>query len=284
MPFIESAAREGKLSFAPFQCKPKPNISHRSDFAHGPATWTYPHLPITMYPMSNKRRTPKRGPRGRFQILYEDQDLLVICKEPGLLTNSYKDDRKPTAERMLTGYLRKGSNRSWIRAYTVHRLDRETSGLLIFAKSKPVQQKLKENWKAVEKHYTAVVHGSLDEKSGKFASYLAENSDQVVFSTTDSTKGKWSETLFRVVKETPRFSLLDIKLMTGRKNQIRVHLAEAGHPIAGDPKYGEKRDRVARMALHARTLSFPHPHDGRRMEFEAPVPEEILGLVNERPG
>jgi len=230
--------------------------------------------------MTNKRKTPGRGRRGRFQILHEDQDLLVICKDPGLLTNSYKDDRKATAERLLTDYLRKGSNRSWIRAYTVHRLDRETSGLLIFAKSKVVQQKLKDNWKAVEKHYTAVVHGHLDQKTGKFASYLAENDNQVVHSTLDSAKGKWSETLYQVVKETPRFSLLDITLLTGRKNQIRVHLAEAGHPVAGDPKYGTKRDRAPRMALHARTLSFPHPHNGRLMVFEAPVPAAVLGLVN----
>jgi tRNA pseudouridine32 synthase/23S rRNA pseudouridine746 synthase/23S rRNA pseudouridine1911/1915/1917 synthase len=230
--------------------------------------------------MKNKRNAPGRGRRGRFEILYEDQDLLVICKEPGLLTNSFKGDRKATAERMLTGYLRKGSSRSWIRAYTVHRLDRETSGLLIFAKSEAVRQKLQENWKAVEKHYTAVVHGNFEEKNGRFASYLTENDDQFVYSTGDAAKGKWSETLYRVVKETPRFSLLDITLLTGRKNQIRVHLAEAGHPVAGDTKYGKKGDRVARMALHARTLSFPHPHDGRRMEFEAPVPVAVLGLVD----
>ncbi len=233
-----------------------------------------------MHLMNNKRKVPSHVRSGSLQILYEDQDLLVICKEPGLLTMSYKGDRNATAESLLTRYLRKGSNRSWIRAYTVHRLDRETSGLLIFAKSAAVQQQLKDHWKAVEKHYTAVVHGSLDEKTGKFAGYLAENDDQFVYATPDATKGKWSETLYRVVKETPRFSLLDITLLTGRKNQIRVHLAEAGHPVAGDPKYGKKHDRIARMALHARTLSFPHPHDGRRMVFEAPVPAAILGLVD----
>jgi len=230
--------------------------------------------------MSNKRKAPGRGPRGRFQILYEDQDLLVICKDPGLLTNSYKGDRKATAEKMLTDYLRKGSSRSWIRAFTVHRLDRETSGLLIFAKSSAVQRKLMDNWKAVEKHYTAIVHGRFDDKSGRFAGYLAENKDQVVYSTPDASRGKWSETLYRVVKETTRFSQLDVTLLTGRKNQIRVHLADAGHPIAGDTKYGNKRDKVARMALHARTLSFPHPHDGRRMDFEAEVPAAIMALVN----
>ncbi|MBU2501882.1 RluA family pseudouridine synthase [bacterium] len=230
--------------------------------------------------MNHQRKASSRHRLNRLQILHEDRDLLVVCKEPGLLTTSYKGDKNPTAEHLLTGYLRKGSSSSRLRAYTVHRLDRETSGLLIFAKSKAVELHLKENWKAVEKHYTAVVHGRLDEKSGKFAGYLAENDDQVVFSTADAAKGKWSETLFQVIKETPRFSLLDITLLTGRKNQIRVHLAEAGHPVVGDPKYGTKRDRAPRMALHARTLAFPHPHDGRRMEFESPVPAEILHLVD----
>ena len=233
-----------------------------------------------MRAMNRRRTEPNRHPLKGLRILHEDRDLLVVCKEPGLLTTSYDGDRNATAERLLTSYLRKGSNRSWIRAYTIHRLDRETSGLLIFAKNAAVQQQLKGNWKAVEKHYTAVVHGYLAEKSGSFAGYLAENADQFVHSTSDAAKGKWSETLYRVVKETPRFSLLDITLLTGRKNQIRVHLAEAGHPVAGDAKYGKKGDRIARMALHARTLSFPHPHDGRPMEFEAPVPTAILGLVD----
>jgi tRNA pseudouridine32 synthase/23S rRNA pseudouridine746 synthase/23S rRNA pseudouridine1911/1915/1917 synthase len=233
-----------------------------------------------MLAMNRRRTGPNHHPLKGLQILHEDLDLLVVCKEPGLLTTSYDGDRNATAERLLTSYLRKGSNRSWIRAYTVHRLDRETSGLLIFAKNAAVQQQLKGNWEAVEKHYTAVVHGCLAEKSGTFAGYLAENADQFVYSTPDAAKGKWSETLYRVVKETPRFSLLDITLLTGRKNQIRVHLAEAGHPVAGDAKYGKKGDRIARMALHARTLSFPHPHNGRPMEFEAPVPAAIMGLVD----
>lgn len=231
--------------------------------------------------MNNQRKTPSRHRLNRLKILHEDRDLLVVYKDPGLLTTSYKGDKNPTAEHQLTGYLRKGNSRSRVRAYTVHRLDRETSGLLIFAKNEPVQQKLKDNWKAVEKHYTAVVHGRLDEKSGKFASYLAENDDQFVYSTSDAIKGKWSETLYQVVKETLNFSLLDITLLTGRKNQIRVHLAEAGYPVAGDTKYGKKRDRSPRMALHARTLAFPHPHDGRLMEFEAPVPGVILSLVDD---
>jgi tRNA pseudouridine32 synthase/23S rRNA pseudouridine746 synthase/23S rRNA pseudouridine1911/1915/1917 synthase len=229
--------------------------------------------------MNTRRKNSNRHRLNRLQILHEDPDLLVVCKDPGLLTMSYKGDKNPTAEQQLTRYLRKGNSRSRLRAHTVHRLDRETFGLLIFAKSKVVQEKLKNNWKAVEKHYTAVVHGCLQEKSGKFASYLGENKDQLVYSTSDATRGKYSETLYRVVKELPHFSLLDITLLTGRKNQIRVHLAEAGHPVAGDVKYGKKRGRAPRMALHARTLAFPHPHDGRMMEFEAPVPDVLLRML-----
>lgn len=214
------------------------------------------------------------------EVIYEDRDLLVICKQPGLLTMSYHRDQDETAERMLTSYLRKGQSRSRLRAYTVHRLDRETSGLLVFAKTEAVQQKLKNNWPETEKCYTAVVHGHLAEKEGTISGYLAENEDQFVHFTQNAEKGKWSETRYRVVKENERFSELDISLVTGRKNQIRVHFAEAGHPVVGDVKYGKKGDRAPRMALHARYLSFPHPFSGKRMEFEAPVPEEIQRLMN----
>lgn len=228
-----------------------------------------------------KRFGPSRHRRMQgLEIIYEDRDLLVICKEPGLLTMSYHRDQEATAERMLTNYLRKGNSRSRLRAYTVHRLDRDTSGLLVFAKTEAVQQKLKNNWPETEKRYTAVVHGSLVEKEGLISCYLAENEDQFVHSTNNELKGKWSETQYKVVKETARFSQLDIKLLTGRKNQIRVHFAEAGHPVAGDKKYGRKGDRCSRMALHARYLSFPHPHSGKRVEFEAPIPEAILRILS----
>ncbi|MFC1467739.1 RluA family pseudouridine synthase [Verrucomicrobiota bacterium] len=229
--------------------------------------------------MSKRFGSPRHRRMKGLEIIYEDRDLLVICKEPGLLTMSYHRDQDATAERMLTSYLRKGNSRSRLRAYTVHRLDRDTSGLLVFAKTEAVQQKLKNNWPVTEKRYTAVVHGHLDEPEGTISSYLAENEDQYVHSTRNAATGKWSETQYNVVKESAHFSQLDIKLLTGRKNQIRVHFAEAGHPLVGDKKYGKKGDRAERMALHARYLSFPHPHSGKRMEFEAPIPEAILRMV-----
>jgi tRNA pseudouridine32 synthase / 23S rRNA pseudouridine746 synthase len=223
-------------------------------------------------------KTPrKHRPRG-LEILFEDRDLLVINKEPGLLTMSFHRDETQTAERILTDYLRKGAARSRLRAYVVHRLDRETSGLLIFAKTEAVQQHLKDHWKDVEKEYLAVAHGSLAQKSGTLSSYLAENDDQFVYST-DQTKGKWSETQYTVVRENKLFSELKINLLTGRKNQIRVHLAELGHPVVGDTKYGLKTKKFERMALHSRRVAFNHPHSGKRMIFEAPVPDFFIRLM-----
>lgn len=221
----------------------------------------------------------RQRPKG-LDILYEDRDLLVINKDAGLLTMSTLRDEQRTAHGLLTDYLRKGAARSRLRAYTVHRLDRDTSGLLIFAKTEAVQQKLKAGWNDVEKEYLAVVHGHLKEKAGILSSYLAENEAQFVYST-GQTKGRWSETQYEVVRENNEFSVLKIKLLTGRKNQIRVHFADAGHPVVGDVKYGLKGKPFDRMALHARFISFNHPHSGKRMTFEAPVPKFFNRLMNQ---
>ena len=226
-------------------------------------------------------KTPrKHRPKG-LEIVYEDRDLLVINKEVGLLTMSFHRDETQTAERILTDYLRKGAARSRLRAYVVHRLDRETSGLLIFAKTEAVQQHIKDHWKETEKEYLAIVHGTLAEKSGTLSSYLAENEDQFVYSTPSQVKGKWAETEYSVVRENKLFSELKINLLTGRKNQIRVHFAEAGHPVVGDTKYGLKGKKFERMALHSRSIAFNHPHSGKRMFFEAPVPEFFVRLMNQ---
>ena len=218
--------------------------------------------------MTTSRRHRPKG----LEIIYEDRDLIVINKDAGLLSMSPSRHEMQTAECLLTDYLRKGAARSRLRAYTVHRLDRETSGLLIFAKTEAVQNHLKDHWKEVEKEYLAVVHGQLEEKTGTLASYLAENEEQFVYSTSQ-TKGRWSETQYAVIRENKLFSELKINLLTGRKNQIRVHFAEAGHPVVGDVKYGLKDKKFERMALHARSIAFNHPHSGKRMFFEAPVPK-----------
>ena len=229
--------------------------------------------------MNSDRRKPRRNRLHGLEILFEDRDLIVICKKPGLLTNSPHRDQTRTAERFLTSYLRKGNPRSRLRAYTVHRLDRDTSGLLVFAKSERVQQQLKNNWRDVDKTYYAVVHGHLKKTKGSIINYLAENKAQVVYVTPNQSLGKRAETHYQEVGRSTRCTALHVDLVTGRKNQIRVHFAHLGHPIVGDPKYGEKGDKFRRMALHAMDLSFDHPFSGRRMIFHAPVPPELLKLT-----
>lgn len=221
----------------------------------------------------------RHRPRG-LEILHEDRDILVVDKVAGLLTMSYRHDETRTAEWILTRYLRKGNPRSTLRAHVVHRLDRDTSGLLVFAKTREVQARLKDNWKRTEKLYLAIVHGHLAAKSGTFSSRLAEDEDQYVHSVDDPGAGRLAETKYDVIKETRGASVVRIELLTGRKNQIRVHFAEAGHPVVGDVKYGRPGAARARMALHAKCLAFPHPHHGRRIAFDTGVPADFQRLAH----
>ncbi|HNX35031.1 MAG TPA: RluA family pseudouridine synthase [Kiritimatiellia bacterium] len=226
----------------------------------------------------DRQPSRKHRPRG-IEILHEDRDLFVVNKEPGVLTTGTRRDEAFTAENVLSDYLRKGCARSSKHVYLVHRLDRETSGVLLFAKSEEAQQRLKDNWKSTEKFYLAAVRGHLKAKQGLFSSYLAENEDLYVFSVDDPSQGKLSQTAYAVIKEAPGLSLVKIKLLTGRKNQIRVHFAEAGHPVAGDPKYGRGDPFRERLCLHAKSIAFDHPHSGRRMFFETPIPETFARLA-----
>jgi 23S rRNA pseudouridine1911/1915/1917 synthase len=194
-------------------------------------------------------------------ILYEDRDILVVDKPAGLLTIGTDSDKSHTAYFVLTNYVRKGCARSRNRVLIVHRLDRETSGVLVFAKSEEAKLRLQREWPATEKMYLAVVHGKCKRPSETITTYLAENKAHVVYSTSDPAKGKLSHTAYRLLKQTKDFALLEVDLLTGRKNQIRVHLAGIGHPIVGDKKYGNA-DAFPRLALHARTISFQHPMSG----------------------
>ncbi len=217
-------------------------------------------------PVSGRHR-----PQG-LTILYEDQDILVIDKEPGLLTVKANYEKLRTAHQILTNYIRKGSAKSTKQLFVVHRLDRETSGVLVFAKSFKAKENLKQQWEGVKKQYVALVHGVLKEKSGTIQSYLAENDDYEVCSVTDPKKGKLAVTRYKVIQESKRFSLLEIELLTGKKNQIRVHLSELGHPIVNDNKYGSKGKVTGPLGLHSRFLTFNHPYSGKRMTFEAKLP------------
>ncbi|MCK4508699.1 MAG: RluA family pseudouridine synthase [Desulfuromonadales bacterium] len=220
----------------------------------------------------------KRQPRG-LPILHEDKDILVVDKPSGLLTVGTDRDKSRTAHYLLNDYVRKGNPKSRNRVYVVHRLDRDTSGILIFAKSEQAKKFLQENWAQTDKHYLAIVHGRLTPKEGMISTYLTENAAQKVYSTLDPAKGKASQTAYKVLKETRRFSLVDVHLLTGRKNQIRVHFAEKGHPVAGDKKYGQGEVVSKRLALHARSISFIHPFSKRQMTFDTGTPEDFVRLL-----
>ncbi len=213
------------------------------------------------------------------EIIYEDRDILVVNKPPKLLTIASATEREKTAYHILTDYVRKGCAKSPRRVFIVHRLDRDTSGIVIFAKTPSAKNCLQEQWDKTKKKYLAVVYGTLPEKSGAITSYLTENAAHVVYSTPDKSIGKFATTVYRVLKETRDFSALEIDLATGRKNQIRVHFAEKGHPVVGDKKYGRKGDIHKRMALHARSISFLHPSSGRRITLEAKAPAYFASLV-----
>lgn len=226
-------------------------------------------------------RPPKKHqPRG-LPILHEDKDIIVVVKPAGLLTIGTDREKSRTAHYLLNDYVRKGNPKSRNRIYVVHRLDKDTSGVLIFAKSEQAKKFLQENWENTEKHYLAIVHGRLTDKEGTISSYLVENKAQRVYSTCDAAKGKLSHTAYKVSKESKRFSLVDIHLLTGRKHQIRVHFAEKGHPVAGDSKYGNKAIGSKRLALHARSISFTHPLTHKLMTFDTGIPDDFIRLFRQ---
>jgi len=222
-------------------------------------------------------------PRG-LVIIYEDRDILVVDKPAGLLTMRTDTDKTRTAYFILTDYIRKGYSKSRNRIFIVHRLDRDTSGILIFAKSEEAKLYLQSQWKETQKKYLAVVHGKCEKRSETITTYLAENKAYGVYSTSDTRKGKLSHTAYKVLKETKDFALLEVDLLTGRKHQIRVHLAGIGHPVVGDHKYGKENKAHKRLALHARSISFRHPFSGKQLTFETKVPvyfNQLVGNLNQ---
>ena len=205
-------------------------------------------------------------------ILHEDRDVLVVGKPAGLLTMATEREKVNTLYHALTDYVRKGNAKSRNRVFIVHRLDREVSGVVLFAKSESANLFLQDHWEATEKVYWAVVHGEMEEKEATITSHLTENSAFTVYSTNDTRKGKLAQTWYRVLRETRLYSLLEIQLLTGRKHQIRVHLSELSHPIVGDRKYGRPERGHTALALHALSLSFTHPHTGQSITVSCQPP------------
>lgn len=214
------------------------------------------------------------------EILFEDASLIVIDKPAGLLSMASETERERTAYAHLTTYVRQGKPRSPERVFIVHRLDRETSGLMVFARSEAVKAALQAEWSEADKRYLAVVEGNTKSDAGVISSHLDESQPYLVYSVrqpNDQTRP--AVTNYRVLKRGEEYSLLELNLKTGRRNQIRVHLADEKCPVVGDAKYGARTNPVRRLALHACLLQFPHPVSGELLRFESPLPAELAGLV-----
>ncbi len=234
--------------------------------------------------MKNQRKkfkpSPKRfHPRG-ITILFEDHDILVIEKIHGLLTVANAKESENTVFALLTNYVKKGNAKSKSELFIVHRLDRDTSGIMIFAKTQTAKEFLQDHWKETTKTYFTVVHGILEKKSGIISSYLTENKIHRVYSTNDHEIGKLSRTEYKVIKESEKYSLVEINLLTGRKNQIRVHFSEKGNPVVGDKMYGGKEKGIKRLTLHAASITITHPETKELMSFKTTMPEYFLKLVS----
>ncbi len=222
----------------------------------------------------------KHWPRG-IKILFEDNDIIVVDKAPGLLTIGTEKIRHDTCYARLTEYVKKGQAKSKARVFVVHRLDRATSGILVFAKNVEAKKRLQMNWSDVEKVYVAVVEGHPLNDDGEFQSYLAESKAFHVYSTEREGHGKLAVSKYQVEKRSETRSLLRLALTTGRKHQLRVQLADAGLPIVGDKKYGDG-GAARRMALHAYQLSFDHPTTGEAMVHTTTIPPYFFRLLKEQ--
>jgi 23S rRNA pseudouridine1911/1915/1917 synthase len=230
-----------------------------------------------------ERQAERQAALCELEIRFEDDDLLVIEKPPGLLSVATETEREITAYRQLTEYLKQGSPRSRERVWIVHRLDRETSGLMVFAKTAEAKRALQSNWETAVKRYLAVVEGRMPEAArGELESDLNESNPHKVFSARPSELTRHAVTRYEVVAIADERTLVELTLETGRRHQIRVHLADAGHPVVGDERYGAATDPAKRLALHATGLSFPHPRTGAPLAFDSPLPKALARLLGLR--
>ena len=213
------------------------------------------------------------------KILYEDSSLLVVDKPAGLLTIATDSEKENTAYHHLMDYVREKNPDN--RIFIVHRLDRDTSGVIVFAKQEEVKRRFQEHWKEqiAERAYIAVVEGTVSKGEDTVRSWLLETKTKQIYSSSKPGDGLEAVTHYKVLQTSSQFSLLEIHLATGRKNQIRVHMHDIGHPIVGDKKYGSAINPLRRLALHARVLAFEHPVSGQPMRFETEIPPQFLALL-----
>ncbi len=216
----------------------------------------------------------------KVKIVFEDDYLLVIEKSEGILAVA-TDEKKneTTAFSVLANYLKKKD--PYNRLFVVHRIDRETSGLLMYAKTKAVQIKLQDNWhkNIDERVYVAVVEGLVEKEEDTIVSYLRQSRAFKIHSSKTDDSGQEAVTHYRVIRKSDNYTMVKVELETGRKNQIRVHMQDLGHPIVGDKKYGADISPIGRVGLHAQVLAFKHPITNEPLRFDTPIPKKFNGLL-----
>jgi 23S rRNA pseudouridine1911/1915/1917 synthase len=228
--------------------------------------------------LSNKASIKKTALTG-VKIIHEDKDIIVINKDPGVLSMAGKKPNELNAYRQLNDYVQADNPKNHI--YIVHRLDRDTSGVMVFAKNFETQQKLQDNWHDVvkERTYTALVEGVIKKDEDTISSWLTENDAMRVYSSPYDNGGKYAVTHYKKIGGNDQYSLLEVELETGRKNQIRVHLQDIGHPIVRDKKYGARSNPIKRLGLHATTLAFIHPTTNELVHYTVKPPKSFQKLV-----
>jgi 23S rRNA pseudouridine1911/1915/1917 synthase len=254
--------------------KIKQLLRHRAIEVNGEVVKNLDHLlrkGDTISVRKDKKET-KVIPSLGIKVVYEDDAVIVTEKPASVLTIASETEKTKTVYYQLNEFLTQRAPGARERIFIVHRLDRDTSGLMVFAKNEAVKRILQGSWKKVEKRYYAIVEGTPERKEGEIESRLSETKSLKVYSDRHSDEAKRAKTKYRVLKQSREYALLDILLETGRKNQIRVHLADIGHPVAGDKKYGARTDPFRRLGLHAYLLSFTHPVTGKPMRFESTMP------------
>lgn len=207
-------------------------------------------------------------------ILHEDEDIIVIEKEAGVLSIATGRQQDLTAHKQLKIYVQQKNPAN--RIYVVHRLDRDTSGVMIFAKSEEIKQRMQDNWKTMvkERIYTTLVDGEVKDETGTIETWLTENPKSFkVHSSFRDNGGQHAVTHYKKIKSNGITTLLEVQLETGRKNQIRVHMSDIGHPVVGDKKYGSTTNYLKRLGLHATTIAFHHPTSRKLVRFTSPVPK-----------
>ena len=236
--------------------------------------FNYHLVPGQTVTVTRNKISPSKTYKG-ISILYEDNDIIVIDKHAGVLSVATSKKEKFTAYSLLWDHVKK--NNADGKIFIVHRLDRDTSGVMLFCKSAKVQKFLQQNWNDIirERVYVALAEGLVDPPNGEISSYLQENANGVVWSSQEPGDGQWAVTEYETIKANEFLSLLRMSLRTGRKNQIRVHLQDIGHPILGDKKYGSKQNPLGRMGLHALVIAFQHPVTGKEMRFETHIPRKF---------